>query len=109
MDLELSTTTAGARTVVTVSGEIDMYTAPQLRQYLTDLLGNGVADLAIDVNGVDFCDSTGLGVFIGALRRLRETGGSLVIVCAREQMLKIFQLTGLHKVFDIEPRLPSDG
>lgn len=109
MDLELSTTTAGARTVVTVSGEIDMYTAPQLREYLTEILGNGVTDLAVDVNGVDFCDSTGLGVFIGTLRRLREVGGSLVIVCAREQMLKIFQLTGLHKVFDIEPQLPTDG
>lgn len=108
MDLELSTTTTGARTVVTVRGEIDMYTAPQLREYLTELLGDGVTDLAIDVNGVDFCDSTGLGVFIGTLRRLREVGGSMVIVCAREQMLKIFQLTGLHKVFDIKPQLPED-
>ncbi|MFD0557156.1 anti-sigma B factor antagonist [Stackebrandtia endophytica] len=108
MDLELSTKTDGGRTVVSVSGEIDMYTAPTLREYLTALLSDGVKDLAIDVNGVDFCDSTGLGVFIGTLRRLREVDGSLVIVCAREQMLKIFQLTGLHKVFDIQPQLPSE-
>lgn len=61
MDLELSTKTDGGRTVVSVSGEIDMYTAPTLREYLTALLSDGVKDLAIDVNGVDFCDSTGLG------------------------------------------------
>ncbi|GAA4909963.1 STAS domain-containing protein [Stackebrandtia albiflava] len=109
MDLILSTATAGELTVVSVTGEIDMYTAPQLRGYLTELLAEGVTRLAIDVNGVDFCDSTGLGVFIGTLRRLREVGGSLIIVCAREQMLKIFQLTGLQKVFDIRPQLPTDG
>lgn len=109
MELTLHTRKAGARTIVEVSGEIDMYTASDLRDKLLALLAEGVTELGIDVNGVEFCDSTGLGVFIGVLRRLREVGGSLIIVCARPQMLKIFQLTGLEKVLDIRATLPTDG
>jgi anti-sigma B factor antagonist len=109
MELSLRTRMAGVRTVVEVGGEIDMYTASKLREKLLALLADGVTKLAIDVNAVEFCDSTGLGVFIGVLRRLREVGGTLVIVCARPQMLKIFQLTGLEKVLDIHPSLPTDG
>ena len=108
MELSVHTTTAGPRTVVHVAGEIDMYTASELRQELLHRLSEGVTSLAIDVNGVDFCDSTGLGVFIGVQRRLRAVNGELLIVCNRPQMLKIFQLTGLEKVFDIQPSLPSD-
>ncbi|MGH8794992.1 MAG: STAS domain-containing protein [Stackebrandtia sp.] len=109
MELTLDTRTAGRRTVVEVRGEIDMYTSSQLRAALLKLLNQGAVDIAIDVDRVEFCDSTGLGVFIGMLRRLREVGGSLLIVCARPQMLKIFQLTGLDKVLDIRPALPTDG
>lgn len=108
MELTLQTRTAGKRTVVEVSGEIDMYTSSQLRTALLQLLDDGVVDIAVDVEGVDFCDSTGLGVFIGMLRRLREVDGSLVIVCDRPQMLKIFQLTGLDRVLDIRPSLAAD-
>lgn len=108
MELTLRTREAGERTVVEVTGEIDMYTASDLRERLLTLLSEGVTELGIDVNGVEFCDSAGLGVFIGVLRRLREVGGSLVIVCNRPQMLKIFQLTGLEKVLDIRATLPAD-
>ncbi|HZE42034.1 MAG TPA: STAS domain-containing protein [Stackebrandtia sp.] len=109
MELTIHTRTAGTRTVVDVGGEIDMYTATSLRERILQLLREGVTALAIDVNQVEFCDSTGLGVFIGASRRLREMNGSLIIVCARPQMLKIFQLTGLDKVLDIRDSLPTDG
>lgn len=109
MELTLRTTTAGVRTVVHVNGEIDMYTASSLREKLLTLFADGVTALVIDVNSVEFCDSTGLGVFIGMQRRLREVGGDLMIVCDRPQMLKIFQLTGLEKVLDIRPALPQDG
>lgn len=109
MELTFRTRVDDACAVVNVSGEIDMYTASELREQLSRLLASGVTDLTIDVGGVDFCDSTGLGVFIGVLRRLREVDGSLRIVSVRHQMMKIFQLTGLHKIFDISPAETSDG
>ncbi|MGH8878762.1 MAG: STAS domain-containing protein [Stackebrandtia sp.] len=109
MELTISTRTDGPFTVVQVGGEIDMFTATELREALHDRLAENVTNLAIDVNGVEFCDSTGLGVIIGVLRRLRESGGRLVIMCARPQMLKIFQLTGLDTVLDIRDELPADG
>ena len=109
MELTISTRTDGAFTVVQVGGEIDMFTATELRETLHARLAENVTSLAIDVNDVEFCDSTGLGVIIGVLRRLRESGGRLIIMCAQPQMLKIFQLTGLDTVLDIRTELPADG
>lgn len=108
MELTIRTRTDGDFTVVAVGGEIDMFTATELREALHAQLAKNVTKLAIDVNGVEFCDSTGLGVIIGVLRRLRESGGRLVVVCARPQMLKIFQLTGLDTVLDIRAELPAE-
>ena len=101
MDLSLSTRTEGDRTVVTVGGEIDVYTAPKLRDKITELVGEGHHDLVIDMEGVDFLDSTGLGVLVGGLKRVRAHEGSLRLVCTQERILKIFRITGLTKVFPI--------
>ncbi|CAM3347521.1 STAS domain-containing protein [Stackebrandtia soli] len=109
MELTFRTQVVDSCATVHVTGEIDMYTASELREQLSALLSSGVTELTVDVGGVDFCDSTGLGVFIGILRRLREVNGSMKIIAVRHQLMKIFQLTGLHKVFDITPAEPSDG
>ena len=85
MDLSLSTRTEGDRTVVEVGGEIDVYTAPRLREQLVDLVADGKYHLVVDMERVDFLDSTGLGVLVGA----------------QERILKIFRITGLTKVFPI--------
>ena len=101
MDLSLSTRTVGDRTVVEVGGEIDVYTAPKLREQLVELVNDGSFHLVVDMEGVDFLDSTGLGVLVGGLKRVRAHDGSLDLVCTQERILKIFRITGLTKVFGI--------
>jgi len=91
----------GGRTVVAVGGEIDVYTAPQLRERLNDLVADGQYHLVVDMQGVEFLDSTGLGVLVGGLKRVRAHDGSLRLVCVQEKILKVFRITGLTKVFPI--------
>ena len=101
MDLSMDNATAGERTVIAVGGEIDVYTAPKLRDGLVELINSGHYHLVIDLEGVDFLDSTGLGVLVGALKRVRSHQGTLALVCTQERLLKIFRITGLAKVFPI--------
>jgi anti-sigma B factor antagonist len=89
--------------VVDVEGEIDIYTAPRLRELLIDLAGQGHYQLVVNLDKVGFLDSTGLGVLVGGLKRVRPHDGSLDLVCTRERILKIFRITGLTKVFGIYP------
>ena len=108
MDLSLDTYEAGDRTVVTVGGEIDVYTAPRLRDRISKVVAGGQYQLLIDLQEVDFLDSTGLGVLVGALKKTRANGGSLELICANERLLKIFKITGLAKVFTIHASV-EDG
>jgi anti-sigma B factor antagonist len=101
VDLTLDTYTLGDRTVVRVGGEIDVYTAPKLREQLVDLVNAGKFHLVVDMESVEFLDSTGLGVLVGGLKRVRAHDGSLHLVCTQERILKIFRITGLTKVFPI--------
>jgi anti-sigma B factor antagonist len=101
VDLCLSHHPADDHMVVEVGGEIDVYTAPRLREKLVELVNAGHYHLVVDMEGVDFLDSTGLGVLVGGLKRVRGHDGSLRIVCTQERLLKIFRITGLTKVFPI--------
>jgi anti-sigma B factor antagonist len=101
VDLTLGTREEGDRTVVEVGGEIDVYTAPKLREQLVDLVNAGRYHLVVDMEKVEFLDSTGLGVLVGGLKRVRAHDGSLRLVCTQERILKIFRITGLTKVFPI--------
>jgi anti-sigma B factor antagonist len=101
VDLTLETREEGGRTVVAVGGEIDVYTAPKLREQLVDLVNDGRYHLVVDMEAVEFLDSTGLGVLVGGLKRVRAHDGSLRLVCTQERILKIFRITGLTKVFPI--------
>ena len=101
MDLTLATREVDGRAVVAVGGEIDVYTAPKLRDKITELVGNGEYHLVIDMEKVDFLDSTGLGVLVGGLKKVRAHDGSMRLICNQERLLKIFRITGLAKVFVI--------
>ncbi len=101
MDLSLSTRAEGDATVLEIAGEIDVYTAPKLREQLVDLVNAGSYQLIVDLERVEFLDSTGLGVLVGGLKRVRAHDGSLSLVCTQERILKIFRITGLTKVFPI--------
>ena len=84
-----------------VEGEIDVYTAPRLRELLIDLVNKKNYQLVVNMEKVEFLDSTGLGVLVGGLKRVRAHDGSLDLVCTQERILKIFRITGLTKVFGI--------
>ncbi|MGA8988341.1 STAS domain-containing protein [Aeromicrobium sp.] len=101
MELTLTSHTEDDFQIIEVGGEIDVYTAPKLREAIAASIDAGHTRLVIDVRKVDFLDSTGLGVLVGALKRVRADGGSLDIVCTQERILKIFEITGLDKVFGL--------
>jgi anti-sigma B factor antagonist len=101
MDLDLKVRKQGGHTVLEVAGEIDVYTAPKLREKLIELVNEGSYHLVVDLEKVDFLDSTGLGVLVGGLKRVRNHDGSLKLVCTQDKILKIFRITGLTKVFSI--------
>lgn len=82
---------------VQVTGEVDVYTAPMLREQMQELLAKGATHVIADLSQVDFLDSTGLGALVGGLKRLREAGGSLALVITTPRILRIFQITGLTK------------
>jgi len=89
------------RATLTLRGEIDLATQGELRQRINDLLVEGRIHLVVDLADVTFIDSTGLGVLIGARRRVHGLHGSLSIVGARDEVMRVFEITGLHRVFDI--------
>lgn len=101
IDLVLETTSREPWTVLSVQGEIDAYTSPQLRTKLRDLIDHGSTDVLVDLEGVGFMDSTGLGVLVGALKRLREHEGRMALVCTQPPLLRILRITGLDQVFPL--------
>lgn len=101
MELSLSTRGVAGHVVLEVGGEVDVYTAPQLRERLIALVEGGARLVIVDLARVDFLDSTGLGVLVGALKRLRGVDGELALVCSQERLLKIFRITGLDRVFSL--------
>jgi anti-sigma B factor antagonist len=101
MDLDVETTQQGDASILTLRGEIDVYTAPRLRQTIVDLVDGGARWLVVDMEKVDFLDSTGLGVLVEGLKRVKTRDGHLSIVATHDKILKIFDITGLNKAFPI--------
>jgi anti-sigma B factor antagonist len=83
--------------VVRVAGEIDVYTAPRLREQLIRLVGSG--SVIVDLDEVTFLDSTALGVLVGALKRQRDHGGTFSVVASGNRVRRLFDITGLTRVF----------
>ena len=101
MHLQIDVARHDGYTILSPQGEIDFATGPQLKEALTELLVAGEVNLVVDLLRVDFIESTGLGALIGGRRRAHALRGSLVLVCTADQMLKVFRITGLDKVFTI--------
>ncbi len=101
--VEISTTpmSDGNGTVVAVTGELDVSTAPQLEGELQQLIDGGAANLVVDLSAIDFLDSTGLGVMVKALKWAREAGGGLRVVATEERITKVFTITGLDEVMQL--------
>ena len=91
--------------VVAVTGEIDLFTAPDFKHHVAEPIDAGVSHVIVDLTQTTFIDSSSLGVLIGAHRRLKLRGGSLTIVCDNEAITKTFRITGLDGVFTLVPRI----
>jgi anti-sigma B factor antagonist len=91
--------------VVTVSGEVDMYTAPQLKACMLELIDGGVRRIVIDLSAVTFIDSTALGVLIGGVRRLHAASGAMALVVTSRPVERVLSITGLDRVFTIHATL----
>lgn len=105
--MSVSSRAVGEHTVVDVAGEVDVYSAPTLRDRLSDLLDAGQRNLVVDLSGVGFLDSTGIGVLVASQNRARDLGASLGLVCTQDRILKLFQITGLQDAFSIYPSLDA--
>jgi anti-sigma B factor antagonist len=92
---------AGDVWVIALSGEVDLYTAPEFKEQLLDVIAKGAKHVIVDLTDTTFIDSTTLGVLVGGVKRLRPEGGQLSIVCSDRNITKIFEITGLNRVFPI--------
>ena len=91
----------GETHVIQLGGEVDLYTAPEFKERLVELIENGKTKIVVDLSEATFIDSTTLGVLVGGVKRLRPAGGSLALVCSDQNITKIFEITGLDRVFPI--------
>jgi anti-sigma B factor antagonist len=102
----------GGRAVVTLGGEVDLHTAPELRERLGAAIDDGCREIVVDLTQVTFVDSMTLGVLLGALKRLRQQSGELKIVVSDPSLRRIFEITLLDNVFqlfDSRDRALADG
>ena len=107
MDLFLDDRVNGDWTVIVVKGELDLATAPELRDRINAVDDGGAARLAVDLTGVTFMDSSSLGVLVAALKHARERGGDLALVGVSGSPARVLSLTGLDQVFRIVPGIDA--
>jgi len=104
MNFDVTTEQLGDSTfVIALTGEVDLYTAPEFKQQLLDAIAKGAKNVVVDLSGTTFIDSTTLGVLVGGVKRLRDQEGQLSLVCSDRNIAKIFEITGLDRVFQIYP------
>lgn len=101
IDLVVQSRQVGPKAVVDVEGEVDMFTAPKLRERIVQLIDQGEYDIVVNLEKVGFMDSTGLGTLVGGLKRIKEHDGSLSLVCTSRPVLRVLSITGLDNVFPI--------
>lgn len=89
--------------VVVLEGEVDIYSAPQFKEALLSGIDGGAANVVVDLARVTFIDSTSLGVLVSGAKRVRPHNGRLDIVCTDENINRIFEITGLDRIFGIYP------
>ncbi len=99
--MQISTTPGSDRYIITVSGEVDLATSPELDNAIIDAIESGTSSVAIDLTDVSFMDSSGLGVIVRGLKRCREADKDLDLVITNERVLKVFGITGLDQVIPI--------
>lgn len=105
MDLEITPKVENDRLILNLEGELDTYNCGQLRSAIVEHVEKGHVNVIVDMTGVEYIDSTGLGSLVGGLKRVSERGGTMRIVTSNAQILKVFEITGLDRVFPIHHTL----
>jgi anti-sigma B factor antagonist len=101
-ELDISTEEAApGSTVLALTGEIDLYTCPEFKQELLRVIADGASLVVVDLTGTTFIDSTALGVIIRGVESLKQKDGRLVVVCVDPNIVKIFEVTGLNRIFSV--------
>ena len=104
MNFDIKTDKVGSDAyVIALAGEVDLYTAPEFKQQLLEVIQQGAKEVVVDFTDTTFIDSTTLGVLVGGVKRLRTNDGQLSLVCSDRNITKIFEITGLDRVFTIYP------
>lgn len=101
-DLVIEEICSGDTVRVLISGEADIYTSSKLKDRLYDIVDARKTDLKIDCSGLNYIDSTGLGVFAGTLKRVKQYGNNIYLIGLKSNIKKLFTITGLDKLFIIE-------
>ncbi|SDJ04870.1 STAS domain-containing protein [Natribacillus halophilus] len=109
MNLDVKTETLAEGAKLLVSGEIDAYTAPQLKEALMPLAEKREAYVVVDLDGVNYIDSTGLGIFVGALKAADQNNGTLRLISLNERVRRLFSITGLDEMIDIDEKREGTG
>jgi anti-sigma B factor antagonist len=99
--VNVKTRKEGPWTVIEVDGEIDAHTAPGLKEVIGGSIDQGERKIVVDLEGVSFMDSTGLGVLVSALKRIEDHDGKLRVACASRPILRVMQITGLDKMMPL--------
>jgi|SRR5699024_25856 len=105
MNLTIQTMEENKKSHLNLSGEIDAYTAPELKEALLPLTSRSGTQVEVDLQKVTYMDSTGLGVFVSALKSSKENGSQLILVNLQERVRRLFKITGLDEVIDINDKI----
>ena len=106
---DLVTSRTDDAAVIRVIGELDLATAPQLRDVLADLTGQGTIHVTVDLSEVAFIDSTGVTVLVAGLKRLHDAGGDMALESPNASAMMVFEITGLTCFFTIRSEASSDA
>jgi len=102
VQLKIDTRLEGTETaVISLAGEVDVANAGQVKDAAARLISDGAKTLVVDLSGTEYMDSSGLGTLVGLLKRVREAGGEMPIAGAQPRVKRVFEVTGLTRVFGI--------
>ena len=93
--------------VIKLQGEVDLYAAPELKDHVNRAIESGKTKLVLDLSEATFIDSTTLGILVSGMKRLRPRGGMLAVLCPDPTMARIFDITGLNRMFSVHDTLDS--
>jgi anti-sigma B factor antagonist len=93
--------------VIKLQGEVDLYAAPELKDHVNRAIESGKTKLILDLSEATFIDSTTLGILVSGMKRLRPRGGMLAVLCPDPTMARIFDITGLNRMFSVHDSLDA--